>query len=214
MFAIYDTKGRRFRDTLETLRKVRAIHGKPGMQLRSNVSEGETQTTPTVSGGKSGGPILSSKALRAYREMLQLNQREPIYHAYQLMSHPVSTVRMEMDVLDAQRYFQEQGFQQMPVMSVQQRIVGMVSIENLLQFIIIDGDQVRYLQGKCVADAMSQEVITADPVADIRRIAQVMQEYRLHGVPIVDELDALIGIVSRSDILRAVINEPPLNMWG
>ena len=214
MFAIYDINGRRFRDTLENLRKVRAIHGRPGMQLRSNVSEGETQATPIVTGSKTGEPILSGKALQAYRDMLQLNQREPIYHAYQLMSHPVSTVRMEMDVLDAQRYFQEQGFQQMPVMSAQQRIVGMLSMENLLRFIIIDGDQVRYLQGKRVADAMSQEVITADPVADIRRIAQVMQEYRLHAVPIVDELDALIGIVSRSDILRAVINEPPLNIWS
>ena len=61
---------------------------------------------------------------------------------------------------------------------------------------------------------MSQEVITADPVSDIRRIAQVMQEYHLDGVPIVDEQDALIGIVSRNDILRAVINDPPLTMWS
>jgi len=89
----------------------------------------------------------------------------------------------------------------------------MLSVEDLLQFIIIDGEQVRYLRGKRVADAMKQEVIAADPVSDIRRVAQVMQEYRLHGVPIVDERDALIGIVSRGDILRAVINDPPLDMW-
>ena len=89
----------------------------------------------------------------------------------------------------------------------------MLSVEDLLQFIIIDGEQVRYLRGKRVADAMKQEVITADPVSDIRRVAQVMQEYHLHGVPIVDERDALIGIVSRGDILRAVVNDQPLNMW-
>jgi len=73
---------------------------------------------------------------------------------------------------------------------------------------------VRYLRGKRVADAMSQEVITADPVSDIRRVAQVMREYHLMGVPIVNEQDALMGIVSRSDILRAVTNNPPLNMWS
>ena len=61
---------------------------------------------------------------------------------------------------------------------------------------------------------MSKEVITSDPVSDIRRIAQVMQQYKLHAVPIVDEQDALIGIVSRSDILRALINDPPLNIWS
>ena len=162
-------------------------------------------------------PILYFKgfqAVQAYREMRHLNRREPIYHAYQLMSHPVSTVPIEMGILTAQHYFRDQGFQQMPVVNAQRRVVGMLSVENLLQFMIIDGDEVRHVRGKTVRDAMSQEVITADPVSDIRRIAQVMQEYHLDGVPIVDEQDALIGIVSRNDILRAVINDPPLTMWS
>jgi len=131
-----------------------------------------------------------------------------------LMNFPVSTLPMKMDILAARRCFQQLGFQQMPVLSDQQRIVGMLSVQDLLQFIIIEGDLVRYVGGKSVADAMSKEVISADPVADIRRVAQVMQQYHLHGVPIVDEQDALIGIVSRSDILRALINDPPLNIWS
>lgn len=102
----------------------------------------------------------------------------------------------------------------MPVINARHELTGMLSIEDLLQFIIIDGDQVRYVRGKRVADAMSNEVITADPISDIRRIAQVMQEYQLSGVPIVNEHDSLIGIISRSDILRAVTNDPPLNMWS
>ena len=99
-------------------------------------------------------------------------------------------------------------------MSARQRLVGMLSVQDLLQFIIIDGDHVRYLRGKRVADAMSQEVITAEPVSDIRRVAQVMREHHLQGVPIVNEQDALIGIVSRSDILRAVAHGSPLSMWS
>jgi acetoin utilization protein AcuB len=101
----------------------------------------------------------------------------------------------------------------MPVMSAEQRIVGMLSVEDLLQFIIIDDDQMQYVGGKRVADAMSQRAITADPVSNVRRIAQAMLEYHLHSVPIVDEHDALIGIVSRSDIMRALMNDPPLTMW-
>ena len=166
------------------------------------------------SAARAAGVIVSSKAVQAYREMRHLNRREPIYHAHQLMSHPVSTVPFEMGILDAQRYFLEQKLQQMPVMNAQQHIVGMLSLEDLLQFIIIDDDQTQYVGGKRVADAMSREVITADPVSDIRRVAQVMLEYHLDAVPIVDEQDALIGIVSRSDILRAVMNDPPLTMWS
>ena len=121
---------------------------------------------------------------------------------------------MEMGILEAQRHFHKQKLQQMPVISARQRIVGMLSLEDLLQFIVVDDGQMQYVGGKRVADAMSRGVITADPVSDIRRVAQVMQEYHLDAVPIVDEQDALIGIVSRSDILRAVMNDPPLTMWS
>ena len=213
MFAIYDTDGRQFRDSLERLRAVRAIKGKPGIQLRPNIPEKGPQTVPSGADTETRGALPTNKALQTYRDMLQINRREPIFHAYQLMSHPVSTVRTEMDVLSAQRYFQEQGVRQMPVLTTQQRIVGMLSMMDLLQIIVTYSGQMRHLRGKCVTDAMSEEVITADPVSDIRRIAQVMHEYRLHCIPIVDELDALVGILSRSDILRAVINEPPLHMW-
>ena len=107
--------------------------------------------------------------------MLQLNQREPILHAYQLMSHPVSTIPIEMDILAAQLF---------------------ISATEI------------------ATDAMPSGVITGDPVSDIRRVATLMHEFKLHGVPIVDQQVALLGIVTRSDILRAVTNVPPLNLWS
>jgi len=214
MFAIYDIEGRRFRNTLENLRKVLGAQSSAETLLWANSAGDETRAVTGTARGKPRESILSSKAVQAYREMRHLNRREPIYHAHQLMSHPVSTVPLEMGIIEAQRYFQEQKLQQMPVMSTQKRIVGMLSLEDLLQFIVVDDGQMQYVSGKRVADAMSREVITADPVSDIRRVAQVMQEYHLDAVPIVDEQDALIGIVSRSDILRAVMNDPPLTMWS
>lgn len=213
MFAIYDIEGLRFRDTLEKLREVQQPSATAGLPLQSNVAEDETQPALGTVMGK-GTMTVSSQAQQAYRDMLHLNQREPIVHAHQLMSHPVSTIPIDMDILAARRYFQQQQFQQMPVINARQQLVGLLTIENLLQFIIIDGDRVQYLKGKRVADAMSAQVITADPVSDIRRVAKLMQEYRLHGVPIADQQDTLLGIVSRSDILRAVTNEPPINLWS
>ena len=55
MFAIYTIEGRRFRDTLENLRKVRETHASRGMQLQSNVPEDETQPIPGTASGESGG---------------------------------------------------------------------------------------------------------------------------------------------------------------
>lgn len=58
MFAIYNIEGRRFRDTLENMRKVRKSLATPGMQLRSNVSEDETQPIPDVDILKCSSPLL------------------------------------------------------------------------------------------------------------------------------------------------------------
>jgi acetoin utilization protein AcuB len=83
MFAIYDIEGRRFRNTLENLRKVREVQSSAETLLWSNSAEGEARA---IAGGNSGAntqeSIVSSKAVQAYREMRHLNRREPIYHAH------------------------------------------------------------------------------------------------------------------------------------
>jgi CBS domain-containing protein len=130
------------------------------------------------------------------------------------MKYPVKTINTNINILDANKQLQTNGIQQMPVLSEQQHLIGMLDVKDLLKYLLIDGDQTHYVRGKSVQDAMSNEVITADPVSDIRRIASVMQEYHLNAIPIVNERDSLIGIVSRSDILRAVMNDPPLTLWS
>jgi len=47
----------------------------------------------------------------------------------------------------------------------------------------------------------------------MRRFALVMLEHQVDGVPIVNETEALVAFVSRSDILRAIIADPPLSLW-
>ena len=60
---------------------------------------------------------------------------------------------------------------------------------------------------------MASPGICADLVTDIRRIARVLLETGLTALPVVDEASSLAGIVSRGDILRAVVSDPPLSLW-
>lgn len=48
------------------------------------------------------------------------------------------------------------------------------------------------------SDVMMTPVVSADPITDIRRIAWVMLEHQVDGVPIVNETQALVGFVSRA----------------
>ena len=55
-----------------------------------------------------------------------------------------------------------------------------------------------------VRDIMSGPIITGSPDWTLMECSQVMQENRIHHLPITDETGALIGLISATDIFMAV----------
>jgi CBS-domain-containing membrane protein len=41
-----------------------------------------------------------------------------------------------------------------------------------------------------------------------------MIDFKLHAIPIVEENDILIGIVSKTDIIKAVSHIPQFHLWS
>lgn len=56
---------------------------------------------------------------------------------------------------------------------------------------------------RVVGDVMTSEVITLDVEADHAEAARLMRKAKIKRVPIVDDKGCLVGILSRSDIMRA-----------
>jgi CBS domain-containing protein len=54
--------------------------------------------------------------------------------------------------------------------------------------------------------------MSAAPTTEIREIAHVMLEERVNGIPILDNSGHLIGILTTSDILRAIVHRSPLDL--
>lgn len=65
-----------------------------------------------------------------------------------------------------------------------------------------------------IEDIYLPQIITSNPLTDIRRVAKVMIDFKLHAIPIVDENDILIGIVSKTDIIKAVSHIPQFQLWS
>jgi len=71
----------------------------------------------------------------------------------------------------------------------------------------------RWRNGNQWSSVVTRGRIAVDePVTDIRRIVAVMLDNRMEGVPITSKESRLLGFVSRSDILRAVVTDLPLNL--
>jgi acetoin utilization protein AcuB len=85
-------------------------------------------------------------------------------------------------------------------------LVGIVSDRDLRSAAPALGDPNRAeaLDRIRVGDAMSRDVVTADPKDPIELAAAEMYERRIGCLPVVDG-DGLIGIVTSSDVMRALV---------
>ncbi|MGO0122610.1 CBS domain-containing protein [Desulfothermobacter acidiphilus] len=69
-------------------------------------------------------------------------------------------------------------------------------------------EKVRLLEEKCVKDFMTYPVITATETTDLAELARLMVERHIHQIPVVRE-GRLVGLVRRSDVVRAVARGLP-----
>ena len=204
---VYGVGGPTFSGSLEEMRRINALaRSSAARRVASRATEFEAGTV------FEGMP--SAAAVKAYSTMLQTDvERGPLIHAYQIMSNKVITLQDDDDLAHAWYALREHRIHQAPVLNAEKKIVGIVSERDLLTNIDIQDGKVIHAMQRKVLDVMTSPVVAAESVTDIRRIATVMIEHGVDGVPILNENQALIGFISRTDILRSVITDPPLSLW-
>ncbi|MDP1606769.1 MAG: CBS domain-containing protein [Rhodocyclaceae bacterium] len=209
MFSIYGVTGQVFSGTLEEMSRVRALsRARPA---RTVAQEDIELGAEAIAGVASRS---NDEAVRAYRAMLPPEiERGPLYLAEQIMQRRVIVVTDGDDVALAWRTLRDNHIHQAPVLDDGAKLVGIVSERDLLTAINIDSGQIVEALNRRVRDVMTTPVVAAAPVTDIRRIAAVMLDHGVDGAPITNESGRLVGFVSRSDILRAVVTDPPLSLW-
>ena len=94
-------------------------------------------------------------------------------------------------------------------------LVGMVSYGDLLHHVpeLITAADQRQASRRRLAEIMTSRVISATPVTEIREIARVMLDERIHAVPILDHNRGLVGILTTRDLLEGIANHGPLELW-
>lgn len=204
MFAVYTEQGRTFRSTLEDLYLVKGIKAARGLKpLAPGVGE-EKEIIPQS--------YQSKEAMKAYKEMIQAKHEEIIYHAYQIMKRPVITILDTAPIIDGYTLLEQKRIRQLPVMNAQNSPVGLISKEKILEKLIIEEGVIREAKAASIRELMDHPIITADPLTDIRRVAKIMYDHDLNCVPITNEADMFVGIITRTDLVFAVSTFPGLTL--
>ena len=141
--------------------------------------------------------------------------------ARQLMTQPAITVRDSDTIQFAIELMLGNGVSGLPVVGARGELVGMLTEGDLLrraeigtekvrphwlEFLIGPGklaDEYTHTHSQVVGDLMSKQVILAAPSASLQSLVELMQSKHIKRIPIVEK-DALIGVVGRIDLLRAI----------
>jgi len=158
-------------------------------------------------------PLQLQHARHRYAQTAEIpHERTPALIAEQIMSAPVLTLGPDTAVSEAWSLFHEHRFRHLPVVDANQQIMGIISERDLLR----DAARLDGTSGtphKTIRPLMVQRVLTATLDTEIREIAQVLFDRHIGAIPIINDKDLPIGIISRSDILQALVKEAPLELW-
>jgi CBS domain-containing protein len=114
-----------------------------------------------------------------------------------LMRRDPVTITLLDTLSNAQSLMDRDGFRQLPVVE-KGVLVGMLSDRDLHA-------HSGYLDRTKVDAAVTERLITVAPTDTAAHVARLLLEQRINAVPVVDG-GRLVGIVSRSDLLRLLID--------
>jgi CBS domain-containing protein len=120
--------------------------------------------------------------------------------ASDVMNRPVVSARPKASARDVVLQLNSGLYSGMPVTEGEGKVVGIITELDLLSA-AADGKE---LVKTTAEEIMTKDVVTVNPETPVVEIVQMMRDKNLLRVPVVEE-GKLVGIVSRSDILRSLI---------
>jgi len=143
--------------------------------------------------------------------------------AKEVMTKNVIAVKEEDTIDDVIKILLSNKISGVPVVNEEKEVIGVVSEADLIfrdkeieipAFIpVMEGyiflqsvkkyeEQLKKQVAYKVKDVMSAPVITAKEDEEIEKIANIMLKKRINRIPIVDKEGKLVGLITRSDILK------------
>lgn len=143
------------------------------------------------------------------------HELSPVIYAHQIMTSPVVAASINQTIESVWTLFSKHHFHHLPLIDDKQQLLGIVSDRDLLRFA---ANQQRNVGSHRIEEVMTRKVISAASTTEVRLIAEVMCRHAIGAVPITGDGDSddshVLGVVSRSDILRTLVNRAPLELWA
>jgi CBS domain-containing protein len=122
-------------------------------------------------------------------------------HILQLKGNDVWSISPGATVFEALRLMSDKDVGALLVMEAD-HLVGMISERDYARKVILQGKSSR---DTLVGEIMTSKVISIHPDQTVQECMGLMNDHRIRHVPVVDEGEHVLGVVSIGDVLKDII---------
>ena len=232
MFFVFGPSGQMYRGGPENLAQISPVRRVQRAQaLRTRALD--TPEEPFHLSGSPGEPataappapqppvnLRTQDAVSAYAQTGQGPQlaRQPLTLVSDVMTPNALSVQPDARVNDAWQTLADKQVAQAPVVDALGRVIGLLLRADMAPLDLLpEPGAVKAaieLARRPVSEVMVSPVPTVSADTELRRVAAVLLDTGLPGLAVTDEAGVLAGFISRTDILRAVAADPPLDLWS
>jgi uncharacterized protein (DUF39 family)/CBS domain-containing protein len=123
--------------------------------------------------------------------------KEQLKVADVITSHITTTIKQGLSIRDAARVIMKSNFSHLPVVSDEEKLVGIITAWDIARAIAKD-------RGERLDDVMTRNVITADATEPIDIAARRLERYNISAMPVIDKHNKVVGILTSDDFSKLV----------
>lgn len=135
-----------------------------------------------------------AELLPIHKEFKPLEVRRYEPRVKDVMTTKVVSAKPEDDIKKVAKLIVTHGIDHVPIIGPEGKLVGIVTSWDLARAVAQDK--------KSLKEIMTAKVVTARPDEALDLVIARLQQYRISGMPVVDEEEKLVGIVTSDDIAR------------
>lgn len=200
----------RLRDTLAASALIVLVQLKHHVQMVARSAHEAVDVAVLAKALGGGGHSRASAAMLPEQTVTAVHRRirqllpdivKPAIHVNQIMSYRVQTLPITTTVRAAHEQMQRTGHEGYPVVDEQGHIVGLLTRRA------VDRAMNHRLEKYTLDKVMKSGRITVRPHDSILHLQRLMIDADWGQIPVVDEQEQLIGIVTRTDLLRLLTRQ-------
>ncbi|MDR2745474.1 MAG: CBS and ACT domain-containing protein [Desulfovibrio sp.] len=136
------------------------------------------------------------------------------------MTEKAISVNPATSVMKAARIMKENRIRRLPVLNESGVVIGIVTDRDIKEAspskaTTLDMHELYYLLGELtVRDIMRKNPVCAGKDDSVDSLAVIMIEKKIGGMPVVDQDNRLLGIITQSDIFRVLVSITGISMGG